>query len=90
MVSHRVFTGGPVHTKLAKDAVQRLRGGKNVCSYLCCHTHASGPTPELLIPQHRQSNILLTIPQSCSSYRMKCMGINRKYANITVLNRNSY
>lgn len=63
MVSHGVFAGGPVRTKLAKDAVQRLRGGKNVCSCLCCHTRASGPTPELLIPLQRQSNILLTILQ---------------------------
>lgn len=41
MVSHGVFAGGHVHNKLAKDAVRRLRGGKNVCSYLCCHTRAS-------------------------------------------------
>lgn len=87
MVSHGVFAGGPVRNKLAKDAVQRLRGGKNVCSYLCCHTHASGPTPELLIPLQRQSNILLTILQSCPCNKSKCNHIYKNDATV-VLNRN--
>lgn len=72
MVSHGVFAGGPVRNKLAKAAVQRLKGGKNVCSYLCCHTRASGPKPELLIPLQRQSNILLTILQRWSCKKTKC------------------
>lgn len=87
MVSHGVFAGGPVRNKPAKDVVQRLRGGKNVCSYLCCHTRASGPTPELLMPLQRQSNILLTILQSWS-----CSKCNRIFGNdaITVeLNRHT-
>lgn len=72
MVSHGVFAGGPVRNKLAKAAAQRLRGGKNVCSYLCCHTRASGPKPELLTPLQRQSNILLTILQRWSCKKTKC------------------
>lgn len=63
MVSHSVFAGGPVCTKLAMDAVPRLRGGKHVCSYLCCHSRALGPTPGLLIPLQRQSNIMFSILQ---------------------------
>lgn len=75
---HTVYSqGGPTCAKLAKDAVQRLRGGKNVCSFLCCHIHASGPTPHLLIPQQRQSNILLTILQGCSYKQCKCKCIYR-------------
>lgn len=85
MVSHGVFTGGPAHTKLAKDAVHKLRGGKNVCSYLCCHTHALGPTPQLLIPQQRQCNILLTILQSFKCNRKKCNSVYRNDANIGMM-----
>lgn len=82
MVSHGVFAGGPVRTKPTKDAVQRLRRGKNVCSYLCCHTHALGPTPELLMPLQRQSNILLTILQSCSCNKTK---FNHIYTNDAIV-----
>ena len=87
MVSHGVFAGGPVRNKPAKDAVQRLRGGKNVCSYLCCHTRASGPTPELLMPLQRQSNILLTILQSWSC--SKCNHIFGNDAITAELNRDT-
>lgn len=89
MVSHGVFAGGSVCNKLAMDAVQRLRGGKNVCSYLCCHTRASGPTPDLLIPLQRQSNIPLTILQRWSCNKTKYNHIYKNDACMSVLNRNT-
>lgn len=44
MVSHGVFARERVVEGGGLYAIKwpRLRGGKNVCSHLCCHTRASG------------------------------------------------